>query len=331
MNRVIVTGGGGFVGKAIVFALKLQGVACEVIGRSRYPDLEQQGIICHQGDISDREFVQKTLNGFDVVFHTAALAGIWGGWKNYYNVNVVGTENIIESCQTNNIPVLVYTSTPSVVFNGEDIEKGDESLSYPEKFLCNYAKTKAMAERAVLEVDQRSLKTCAIRPHLIWGPGDPHLIPRLIERGRAGELKIVGKGKNKVDITYIDNVSHAHILAAKELINRAKCSGKAYFIGQERAVEIWPWINELFQRVGVNTITQKVPFRVAYTAGTIMELIHRILYVEKEPKMTRFIAEQLAKSHYFSHSRAFKDFNYEPVITIEEGMDRLIHWIKNDI
>jgi len=328
MNRVLITGGGGFVGKAILKLLLQENVECAVIGRNKYPELESLKIQCFQGNISDRNFILSTIKDYDVVFHVAALAGIWGKRQHFYNVNVVGTENIIEACIKNNIPAMVYTSTPSVVFAGNDIFGGDESLPYSQNFLCEYARTKVMAEKAALSVDQNCLKTCAIRPHLIWGPGDPHLIPRLIERGKKRSLKIVGDGQNMVDISYIDNVAMAHLLAAKNLLTVGSSSGKAYFIGQERPVKLWDWINDLFKELDIPPVEKKISLSAAYNAGRILETVHKLIIPSKEPIMTRFLAEQLAKSHYFSHSSAHADFGYTPRVTIEQGMDHLLHWLK---
>lgn len=329
MNRVLITGGGGFVGKAVLKLLRHEKIDCAILGRSRYPELESQNVVCYQGDICDKKFVLATAKGFDVVFHVAALAGIWGKSEHFYNINVVGTENIIEACKTNRIPALVYTSTPSVVFAGEDIQNGDETLPYSEHFLCDYARTKVIAEKSALSVDQNIVKTCAIRPHLIWGPGDPHLIPRLIERGKRRRLKIVGDGQNLVDITYIDNVAAAHLLAAKNLLTTGSCGSKAYFIGQEQPVKLWEWINDLFEKLDIPPVEKRISLSAAYTAGRILETVHKLIIPNKEPIMTRFLAEQLAKSHYFSHKAAHSDFGYKPEVSIEEGMDRLLHWIKN--
>ncbi|MEE4240530.1 MAG: NAD-dependent epimerase/dehydratase family protein [Desulfopila sp.] len=328
MNRVIITGGGGFVGRAILRLLCQQGFDCAVIGRGKYSDLEQQGVKCFRGDIGDRDFVIQHLAGYDTVFHVAAKAGIWGNIQEFWKANVEGTKNVIDGCLVNSIPVLVYTSTPSVVFAGNDIINGNETLPYPEKYLCNYAKTKAEAEKLVLAVDQSSLKTCAIRPHLVWGPGDPHFIPRLLERGRKNDLKIVGDGHNKVDITYIDNVAQAHMLAAKNLFSTFTAAGNAYFIGQERPVKVWEWINAVFEGVGISPVTQKISLSAARTVGFALESFHRVFLPAREPKMTRFLAEQLARSHYFTHQRAQQDFGYSPQITIEDGMEKLISWIN---
>lgn len=329
MKHVLVTGGGGFVGSSLVRALLKRNVDVVVAGRSRYPQLEEIGVTCVQGDISDRGFTDQICKGVDTVFHTAAKAGIWGKWQEYFVTNVVGTKNIIDSCRRANINTLVYTSTPSVVFANRDILNGDETLPYSHRFLCNYSKSKVIAENYVLDNNDKSLSTCAIRPHLIWGPGDPHLIPRIIEKGRNQELKIVGSGNNRVDITYIENVVHAHVLAADNLEASGTAAGKAYFIGQEQPVNLWKWINELYADLDIPIIHKKIPLRAAYLAGAILEGIHHLLRKKTEPRMTRFLAQQLGRSHYFSHKRAREDLGYLPVVSLHEGQQELLHWIRN--
>jgi nucleoside-diphosphate-sugar epimerase len=328
MKKVLVTGGGGFIGRAIVKALRARGIDCYVVGRNQYPEIEKLGAVCVRGDIRDRDFLTECSKGVDTFFHVASLTGIWGNWSDYYSVNVLGTENVLYACEKNSIARLVYTSTPSVVFNRQDICNGDETLPYPDTFLCHYAHTKALAEKMVLNANENSFFSCALRPHLVWGPGDPHLIPRLLERGRTGQLKIVGDGKNLVDISYVDNVAHAHLLAADNLAGASTAAGKAYFISQGEPVNLWQWINELFVQVGVPTLKSRLPFFAAYGLGALLENVHRILAPEKEPGMTRFLAEQLAKSHYFSIVKAKEDLGYAPLVTNEEGMRRLLMWIQ---
>lgn len=323
MRRTLVTGGGGFVGSYIVRLLRRRGVECLVVGRNRYPELEALGARCLQGDICDLSFLLDCCREVDTVFHVAALAGIWGKWEDYYRINVLGTENILNACQKNRVRHLVYTSTPSVVFNGEDIVNGDERLPYAERFLCHYARSKVLAEKMVLAQAGKELLTCAIRPHLVWGPGDPHLVPRLLERGRKRQLKKVGDGTNLVDISYVENVAEAHILAAENLESSGTASGQAYFISQGEAVNLWQWIDELFQRMDVPPVRSQVPFTLAYAAGTLLEGVHRLVKPEKEPRMTRFLAEQLAKSHCFSIAKARQEIGYSPRISTEEGMEKL--------
>ncbi len=324
MKRALVTGGGGFVGLHIVKLLCKTGIDCIVLGRNHYPKAEALGASCIRCDIRDKRAVLEAISNVDTVFHVAALAGIWGAWEKFYQINVLGTENVITACRKNNVQSLVYTSTPSVVFNGEDILMGDESLPYSKKILCHYQKSKIIAEKRVLENNDKMLKTCAIRPHLIWGPGDPHLIPRLLERGRKGELKKVGNCKNLVDISYVENVADAHILAAKNLEYTGSAAGKAYFISQGKPVNLWSWIDDLFAAFKVPPIQKRVPFTLAYTAGALLEFCHKLRTSSKEPRMTRFLAEQLAKSHCFSIEKATQDLNYEVKISTDEGMKRLL-------
>ncbi len=330
MRRVLVTGGGGFVGSHIVRQLLAQDIQCLVLGRNRYPEMEALGAKTCQGDICDAAFLHKCCKDVDTVFHVAALAGIWGDWDDYYRVNILGTENVLAACRENRVPRLVYTSTPSVVFNGEDIENGDETLPYADHFLCHYAKSKVIAEKLILEASCKELLTCAIRPHLVWGPGDPHLIPRLLERGRKKQLKQVGDGTNLVDISYVENVAEAHLLAALNLETSGTAAGNAYFISQGEPVNLWQWINELFAAMDVPKVESRVSFRLAYFAGTVLEGLYRLARKQQEPKMTRFLAEQLAKSHYFSNDKAKTDFGYSPRVDTSGGMKRMLHVLKQE-
>ncbi len=328
MKTALVTGGGGFVGKAIVKQLIERGVACRVVGRHHYPEVARLGALCLQGDIRDYDFLRASSQGVDTVFHTAALAGIWGKWQDYHSINVQGTQNVLQACREQGIIRLVYTSTPSVVFNGQDIAGGDESLPYAGKFLCHYARSKALAEKMVLAANAPGLRTCAIRPHLVWGPGDPHLIPRLLASGRKRLLKKVGTGTNMVDITYVDNVAYAHVLAADNLSGSGTAAGRAYFINQEEPVCLWDWINGLFAELNIPQVSAGVSFPLAYSLGAFSEMLHNCFRPEKEPRMTRFLAEQLAKSHYFSSARAHIDLGYTPTISTEQGMACLVKWIQ---
>lgn len=325
MKRALVTGGGGFVGSYIVKKLLETGVECLVVGRNTYPDIEALGATCHVGDIADLAFLSSAFKNVDTVFHVAALAGIWGKWQDYQRINVQGTENVIAACKKNKVPHLVYTSTPSVVFNRDHIVNGDEQLPYAESFLCHYARSKVIAEKLVLESNCTAtpFHTCALRPHLVWGPGDPHLIPRLLERGRLRQLKKVGDCTNLVDISYVENVAEAHLLAAHNLESTGTAAGQAYFISQGEPVNLWQWIDELFERMDIPPIQARVPFPLAYGVGAVLELLHHVFAPRKEPKMTRFLAEQLAKSHCFSIAKARKDLGYTVGISTREGMERL--------
>jgi nucleoside-diphosphate-sugar epimerase len=327
MNKVLITGGGGFVGLAIVRQLRARGIKCAVAGRHTYPEAEALGAECLAGDIRDREFVRKCCQGMDTVFHVAAMAGIWGRWRDYHDINVLGTENVLAGCRSAGVNHLVYTSTPSVVFNQQSIRDGCELLPYADRFLCHYARSKAMAEQQVLAASDSALLTCAIRPHLVWGPGDPHLILRLIDRGRRGQLRQVGAGENLVDISYVDNVAHAHLLAADNLSGIGTAAGQAYFISQGEPVNLWQWIGELFSHLDIRPVGTKISYKTAYSFGFLLEhgygLASLLGLLQQEPPMTRFLAQQLAKSHYFSIVKARQDLGYQPLVTTKEGMERL--------
>ena len=330
MKRVIVTGGGGFVGKAVVRLLLARGIEVTVIGRNPYPEVVKMGARVACGDIRDRDFLTTAFRDHDTVFHVAAKAGIWGDYQEYFAINVLGTENVLAACGKNGIKRLIYTSTPSVVFGRRDLAAADESTPYADAFLCHYAATKALAEQKVLAANSARLLTCALRPHLVWGPGDTNLIPRLVARGRGRQLKMVGNGTNLVDISYIDNVAGAHVLAAENLEHAASAAGRAYFISQGEPVNLWDWINELFTQLDIPKVTKRVSLPKALVAGVLLEKIYLLLRKREEPPMTRFLAEQLAKSHWFSMAAARRDLGYTAEVSTAQGMQRLVAWLRQE-
>ena len=327
MKKVLVTGGGGFIGLALVKSLIERGVAVRVFGRHYYPEAALLGAVCVVGDLRDAEMVSQATCGCDTVFHVGAKAGIWGPYAEYYAINVQGTENVINGCLQQGVGRLVYTSTPSVVFDGEDLQGVDERTPYASKPLCHYARTKIAAEKLVLGANSTRLLTVAIRPHLVWGPGDTNLIPRLIARGQEGSLRIVGDGTNKVDIAYIDNVVAAHILAAESLESSTRASGNAFFIGQEEPVQLWNWINQLFDAMNIPLVEKSISMKTAWRIGWFLEKIYGILHISREPKMTRFLAEQLALSHWFNKEKATSMLGYREYVTTEKGMAALQRWL----
>jgi len=276
------------------------------------------------GDIRDAQFVEEACRGQDVVFHVAAISGIWGAWKLYHGTNTAGTRNVVDACLKMDVPKLVYTSSPSVTFTGQHQLNQNESAPYAKQWLANYPRSKALAEQCVLDNnDDKQLMTCALRPHLIWGPGDKHLIPRLIDRARKKQLRRVGDGKNQVDSIYVENAALAHVQAAEAMRPGSPVCGSAYFLSQDEPVNLWSWINEILELGGVPKVHQSISFPMAYRMGYLMESWHSIRNAPGEPRMTRFLAAQLAKSHYFDIGRAKKDFGYHPRVSMAEGMRRL--------
>ncbi len=323
----VVTGGGGFLGQAIVRQLIDRGDRVRSLARGEYPALARSGVECVRGDVRDAGTVREACQGADVVFHTAALAGIWGPWREYHATNVVGTTNVIEACRAAGVGRLVFTSSPSVTFDGTAQEGVDERAPYATNWLAHYPHTKALAEREVLSADGPSLATCALRPHLIWGPGDRHLIPRLIARARRGQLRRVGDGDNLVDMVYIDNAAQAHLQAADRLHSGSALRGNAYFISQGEPVNCWRWIDEILALADIRPVGRSISLKAAWRIGAALEMVYRTLHVPGEPRMTRFLAAQLGTSHYFDIARAKRDFGYEAQVSTAEGMQRLGQWI----
>ncbi len=330
--KVLVTGGGGFVGKAVIERLLKRGDQVTSLGRSSQPALEAKGVRVIQADLAHTDSVVRACEGQDAVFHVAAKAGVWGSHESFVNANVIGTRNVLEACKKQNIQWLVHTSTPSVVFNGNEFTGEDESLPYGSNWLCHYAETKAIAEKEVLAADGKDgLSTVALRPHLVWGIGDPHLLPRVIDRAKAGKLRIVGEGRNRVDISHVDNVADAHILAL-EALQKGATRGKAYFLSQGEPVYLWDWINGILSKLSIPQVTKQISAKKAFVIGSVLELAWKAFGLKGEPPMTRFVAVELAKSHYYSIDAARKDLGYAPKISTEQGVEAYVtDWLaKNE-
>lgn len=330
-ESVLVTGGGGFLGRQIIESLRnLNCGAIRSIGRKPQPELEKSGVEVLCGDISDSSFLLKACESRTLVFHVAALAGIWGKREDFYRINVTGTQNVVDACRKKNIRKLVYTSSPSVALHEGDTVNADESVPYPEKYLAPYPETKAIAERLVLSSDSADFATVALRPHLIWGPGDPHLLPRVVERAGRGKLIQVGDGMNLVDMTYVDNAASAHIAAAETLRNSQKANGKAYFISDGSPVVLWPWINNLLKELGLPPVNRRISYSTAYAVGGLMEFLYKVFPFPGEPPMTRFVAGQLAHSHYFNISAARNELGYKPEISPEAALKKTVEWLRGN-
>ncbi|MGS0690687.1 2-alkyl-3-oxoalkanoate reductase [Shewanella sp. 30m-9] len=333
VNRAFVTGAGGFLGKAICERLLAAGIKVTGFARGAYPALDAMGIDMIQGDIADEQAVLSAMQGCDLVFHVASKAGVWGSKQSYFSPNVDGARHIIDACKKRHIERLVYTSTPSVTFAGEDEAGNDESAPYAEHFLNYYGESKAIAEQMMLNANGcilgngKHLGTTALRPHLIWGPNDPHLVPRVLERAVAGKLKLVGKQDKLVDTIYVGNAAYAHILAAVKLCSedasRAACAGKAYYLSNDEPITMAEMLNKILACQGFAPVTKRVPSHVAYMAGCVLEAVYGLLGKQQEPIMTRFVARQLSTSHYFDISAAKNDLGYSALVSIDEGMKRL--------
>lgn len=324
--RTMVTGGGGFLGKALVQQLHRRGDAIRVLARADYPELRAMGVETIQGDIRDPSAVARACSGMDVVFHVASKAGVWGDPAEFRTINVDGTRHVLDGCRAAGVPTLVYTSTPSVVHGGQNVEGGDERLPYPTKHHGPYPETKAEAEQRVREASSPNLRTIALRPHLVWGPEDPHFLPRLSARAQAGRLRQLGNDNPLVDSTCVENAALAHVLAAERLHAGAPLGGNAYFITNGEPIGCWTLINALLDAIGAPPVRGHLPVWLATGAAHALETTWHLLGITREPPLTPFLVQQLTTAHWFKIDAARRDLGYEPIVTLQEGFERLRAW-----
>lgn len=329
--RALVTGGGGFLGTALCRMLRARGDEVRSLSRGDYPHLRELGVETVRADLLDLAATRRAAEERDVVFHVAAKAGVWGRAADYEAANVTATRHVLEACRQTGVTRLVHTSSPSVCFDGRDHIDASNDLPLAESFLAHYPRTKAAAERLVLEANGSALATCALRPHLIFGPGDPHLLPRLVERARRKRLRIVGDGLNEVTLCYVENAAHAHVLAADSLSPEAPHAGRAYFIGQEEPVRLWTWIGELLERLDLPPIQARLSRAAAARLGGVLEGLWAALRLGGEPPMTRFVAAQLATSHSYDMTPARRDFGYEERVGDAEALSETVAWLNETV
>ncbi|MCW0449531.1 2-alkyl-3-oxoalkanoate reductase [Xanthomonas sacchari] len=330
--KIVVTGGGGFLGQALCRGLVARGHQVVSYNRGHYPELQALGVAQVRGDLVDAQALRHALAGADAVFHNAAKAGAWGSYDSYYQPNVVGTENVLAACRAQGVGRLVYTSTPSVTHRATHPVEGlgADQVPYGEDFQAPYAATKAIAERMVLAANDAQLAVVALRPRLIWGPGDNQILPKLVARAQAGRVRLVGSGDNKVDSTYIDNAAQAHFDAFEHLAVGAPCAGKAYFISNGEPLPMRVLLNKLLAAVGAPAVTRTLSFKAAYRIGAACETLWPLLRLRGEPPLTRFLAEQLCTPHWYSMEPARRDFGYVPQVSIEQGLQRLASSWRHD-
>jgi nucleoside-diphosphate-sugar epimerase len=310
---ILVTGYGGFLGKAICLKLLGQGYQVRGIARGAYPELQSIGVECVQGSVADAAACQEACRGVAGIVHTAALAGVWGKREDFEQLNIAATDNLLREAKSQAIPAFVYTSSPSVTFDGSPQINVDETAPYPQSWLCDYPRTKAIAEQRVLDANSAQLATCALRPHLIWGVGDPHLIPRVISRCRQGRLMRVGDGKNLIDTVHVDTAAEAHVLALRRMLDRDdNASGRPYFITDGEPIECWRWIADILSFANLAPPNRSISLANAYRLGAALEFLYKLARVSLEPPMTRFVAKQLGVAHYFNIESARKRLGFQP-------------------
>jgi len=348
---VFITGASGFIGGQLARRLLAAGRAVRVLARRPLPELEKLGAQVIPGDLDDLAALRRGCEGVTTVFHVAGRVGVWGPATDFFRVNVSGTSNVIVACRAAGVSRLVYTSSPSVVYTGGDLAGVDESAPLCTAAPCAYPTSKAAAERLVHEAHSPELATVSLRPHLVWGPGDRNVVPRVLALARRGRLKVIGSGRNRVDVTHITNVVDAHLLAEGALLNVAGVAdpgletveapgsatpaatypgGQAYFITNGEPVVLWDWINQLLRGLDIPEINGRVSLGAADAAGAVLETLWRVLPLRGEPPMTRFVAKEMATDHWFDISAARRDLGYAPRVTMAAGTAELIEHLKNN-
>ncbi len=328
--KVLVTGGGGFLGQGVCKQLVAAGYTVCAFNRNRHAALDDLNVEQRIGDISNLDSVVDAAKDVDAIVHSAGKVGAWGKLEDFYETNVRGTDNVLAACELHEIRKLVFTSSGTVVHSGGDLEGIDESAPYASHFSSPYAQTKALAEQRVLAANTKDLATVALRPHFVWGPGDPNFLPRILKQARSGRLRLIGKVAKKIDTTYIDNAALAHVLALQKLDIGSPIAGKKYFIGQGDPITHEALINGWLRADGFPPETRRISPGLAEFLGAALETIYQTLRIQQEPPLTRFVVEQLSTSHWFNIDAARNDLGYTPTVTIAEGMARLSQFLARE-
>ena len=322
--KVLVTGATGFLGGALT--RRLHGMDVQVTALGRNPDalacLEQQQIKTVSADLVETETIVDACQGQEVVFHCGALSAPWGKPQDFYNANVIGTENIIRGCEENRVKRLVHVSTPSIYFGYEPRFNVREDADLPQKPANEYARTKRMAEMRVDEAFQRGLPVITIRPRAIFGSGDQALLPRLIERLQKGDLQIIGSGDNLADLTYVENVVDALLLCAQSPANTL---GKKYNITNGEQVELWDIVKSIADALGFPIPQKHISYKLMDSLARIFEIAYSILPGQPEPPLTRYSVGVLALGFTLDITAAKKDLGYRPRVSIQEGLEEVIN------
>ncbi|MBZ6209798.1 NAD-dependent epimerase/dehydratase family protein [Streptomyces olivaceus] len=318
--RVLVTGGSGFLGAEICRQLVARGT--ETVSLSRRPSAALTRLGIHQvhGDLTDPAAVDRALDGCDAVVHNAALAGAGGPPVPYWRTNVDGTRTVLDRCRRLGVRTLVHTSTASVAFRPGGLENADELLPRPGRYLAAYPHSKAVAETLVLDAHGPALATLALRPHIIWGPGDPHFLPALTRAVRRGRLVMPGDGANLVDTTHVRTAAHAHLLALDHLHRGRPVGGRAYFVAQGEPLPLRHVVGLLLAAAGVRAAWRPVPAGVAHAAAAVRETADRLLGSTGTHGLSRFLVAELVHPHWFDLTAARTRLGFTPPLGFADGV-----------
>ncbi len=320
-KRSAVTGGVGFVGRHLVDALVQRGD--DVVLLDVASDPGRDGVDFRHVDIRDVDAIRDAIRGCEVVYHNASVVHTKQNREEFvWSVNLGGTENVMQACRDEGVSKLVYVSSGSVVYNGEDVQNGAEDMPYAAVSQAPYADSKIAAEKAVLAASDDTLRTCAIRPHVVFGPGDLRFLPNILSRARDGKLKYrVGNGPWLSDFTYVSNLIDALLLAESGLESGVAC-GEAYFITNGEPMGFFDFVSDVVSRLGYPPVTKHVPWQLAYGVAAIKESIDTLRggKMRQEDGISRFAIRYMCSHHYFSIEKARRELGYEPRVLMDEGI-----------
>lgn len=328
MKKIVVTGATGFLGKQLVLQLYENGYEVTATGRNEKvgQQLKALGIPFRRVDLLEKEQIKRLCKGQETVIHCAALSSSWGKYQDFYQHNVLATRHVVETCAAEQIERLIYVSTPSVYSNGQDQLLITEDRELPAAYNNHYAATKRLAEQEVEQGFAQGLATIILRPRAIFGPQDPNILPRIMEANRQGRLPFIDGGQAQIDLTYVDNV----IQALMQAIHVSKSSvGKIYNISNGEPMALHDLVTLFFQKLGQQMRPKHVSYQTAYRLAAALEWKARIFHPRKEPMLTRTTVEMLGKSLTLDISAAQQELHYQPMVTVEEGIDRYVEWYQS--
>jgi nucleoside-diphosphate-sugar epimerase len=332
-NRTLVTGGCGFVGWNLVDALKARGDEVTVVDVQE--EAHRSDVRYIKSSITDLEAMREAVDGMDTVIHNASLVHTkWTKADVIWDVNLGGSEKILQACQEQGVPKLIYISSASAVYEGRDIENGDERLPYSSISQAPYADSKIAAERLMLSASgEKGVQICAIRPHVVFGPGDNRFMPAILDKAYAGALKFgVGRERKLSDFTYISNLTDAVQLVDEHLGEGGVAAGQVYFITNGEPTSFFDFVDEVLVRIGLPKVRWMVPGGIVYAVAAVNELIDKLKggELDSEDGLTRFAIRYVCTHHYFSIERAKRELGYEPRVSIVEGIDRTVDWLREN-